>query len=227
MSTLYIVATPIGNLGDISHRAARVLGEVDTVVCEDTRVTKKLLNHLKIEKSTLSYHAQSGEKRVLEILDMLRGGEDLAVVSDAGTPGINDPGGKLVARVAKELGDSVAIVPIPGPSAVGTALSVAGFPAEHFVYLGFPPNKKGRNVFFKNAVAHKETVVFLESPYRILKALESLAELMPNRQMVVMRELTKLHETLYRGTVEEVTEQLKNDTVKGEFVVVLAPQKRN
>jgi 16S rRNA (cytidine1402-2'-O)-methyltransferase len=221
MATLYIVATPLGNLEDISRRAERVLREVDSVVSEDTRVTGKLLHHLGIQKPMLAYHARSSTLRTVEIIDLLRQGKNLALVSDAGTPGINDPGGKLVERVARELGQTVTITPVPGPSTVATALSVSGFPAERFRYLGFPPHKKGRPTFFRELAALPETIVFLESPYRILKALEALAVELPGRELAVMRELTKLHETIYRGTPREVTNQLKNDTVKGEFVVVI------
>lgn len=223
MSHLFIVATPIGNLEDISPRAERVLREVDVVICEDTRVTGKLLRHLGIQKQMLSYHARSSTLRSGEIIELLRRGKNLALVSDAGTPAINDPGGKLVARVIRELGASATITPIPGPSAVATALSVAGFPAERFCYLGFPPHKKGRQTFFREIAAMPETVVFLESTHRILKALAALVESIPTREIVVMRELTKLHETIYRGTPTEVTELLKNDTIKGEFVVVIGP----
>lgn len=223
MNTLFIVATPIGNLEDLSRRAERILREVDLVVCEDTRVTGKLLHHFGIQKPMLSYHARSSTVRADDIIRELRAGKNLALVSDAGTPGINDPGGKLVELVAREFGRSVAITPIPGSSAVATALSVAGFPAEHFRYLGFPPHKKGRQTFFRDLAAMPETVVFLESTHRILKAMAALIEYQPHRKIAVMRELTKLHETIYRGTPMEVTEALKNDTIKGEFVVVLGP----
>ncbi|MBI4133721.1 16S rRNA (cytidine(1402)-2'-O)-methyltransferase, partial [Candidatus Uhrbacteria bacterium] len=174
MSLLYIVATPIGNLEDTSSRALRILGEVDMIVCEDTRVTKKLLDRYHIHKPLISYHAHSPEKRILEIVDLLKDGKNLALVSDAGTPGINDPGGALVERVVRTCGDTVVIVPLPGPSTVATVLSISGFPAERFVYLGFSPHKKGREKFFREVASRDETVVFLESPYRILKALASL-----------------------------------------------------
>lgn len=223
---LYIVATPIGNLEDFSPRAERVLREVDIILCEDTRVTKKLLNRFKIEKPLLSFHAQSNEKRMQEIVDALRAGKNCALVSDAGTPGINDPGGKLVERVVRVLGDDIKIIPIPGPSAVATALSAAGFPSERFHYMGFPPNKKGREKFFTQVATTKETIVFLESPHRILKALEQMERSIPEREIVVMRELTKLFETMYRGTPKKVTERIKNDTIKGEFVVVVGPIKK-
>lgn len=223
MSTLFIVATPIGNLEDLSRRAERTLREADLIICEDTRVTGKLLHHFGIQKPMLSYHARSSTVRAGEIIAELRGGKHIALVSDAGTPGINDPGGKLVELVRRELGDTVTITPVPGPSTVTTALSVSGFPAEHFRYLGFPPHKKGRQTFFRELANIPETVVFLESPYRIMKALDLLVEYQPNRNIAIMRELTKLHETIYRGTPIEVTQALKNDTIKGEFVAVLGP----
>lgn len=223
MSHLFIVATPLGNLEDTSRRAERILREVDIVVCEDTRVTGKLLHHLGLKKPLLSYHARSSTICANKIIELLRVGKNLALVSDAGTPGINDPGGKLIQRIVRELGRSVTIVPIPGPSVIATALSVSGFPAERFRYLGFPPHKKGRQTFFRELAEIKETVVFLESPYRILKALAALTECVPNRQITVMRELTKFYETIYRGTPIEVTEQLKNGTVRGEFVIIIGP----
>lgn len=161
--------------------------------------------------------------RAGEIIELLRAGKNVALVSDAGTPGINDPGGKLVELITRELGASVTITPIPGPSTVATALSISGFPAERFRYLGFPPHKKGRQTFFRELIEMEETVVFLESTHRILKALAALNECIPNRQIAVMRELTKLHETTYRGTPAEVTNQLKNDTIKGEFVIAIGP----
>ena len=141
---LYIVTTPIGNLEDFSPRAQRILNEVDFIACEDTRVTKKLTDHFNIQKSLISFHAQSSAVKMKEILDLLQEGNDLALVSDAGTPGINDPGGKLIEEALKLFGDEISIIPIPGPSALTTILSISGFPAEHFTYLGFPPNKKGR-----------------------------------------------------------------------------------
>lgn len=221
MSTLYIVATPIGNLEDFSRRAERILREVDLVLCEDTRVTKKLLNHFGIATAAISFHTHSSAQRTHEIIEQLREGKNLALVSDAGTPGINDPGGRLIEDVVRGCGESVSIVPIPGPSAAVAALSISGFPTDRFCYLGFPPHKKGREKFFRAVAANEDTVVFLESTYRILKALASLAFVMPERQLIVARELTKMFETVYRGTALEVTEALKSDTIKGEFVVVV------
>lgn len=225
MSTLYIVATPIGNLEDLSRRAERILREVDIIVCEDTRVTKKLLDRYEIQKQLISYHVQSPEMRMKEIIDLLCSGKNMALVSDAGTPSINDPGGKLVERVFRELADNVKIMAIPGPSTVAAALSISGFPADRFVYLGFPPHKKGREKFFKALHDIPDTIVFLESPYRIMKALKSMTELIPARSIMVGRELTKIYETTHRGTPREVTNMLKSDTIKGEFVVVIRAQK--
>ncbi|MDP3985444.1 MAG: 16S rRNA (cytidine(1402)-2'-O)-methyltransferase [bacterium] len=219
--TLFIVATPIGNLNDLSRRAMETLQAADVVLCEDTRVTGKLLAHFEIRRPLLSYHAHSNEMRTQEIIALLKEGKQLALVSDAGTPGINDPGGKLVERVVAELKDTVSIVPIPGPSAPIAALSASGFPADSFVYLGFPPHKKGRESFFRMIAAEEETVVFLESTHRILKALASLEQVIPNRQIMVARELTKMFETIYRGIPNEVTTRLTRDKIKGEFVVVV------
>ncbi len=221
MSTLYIVATPIGNLEDLSPRAERMLREVDIIICEDTRVTAKLCARFSIEKKLISYHAQSPEARMTEIVHFLREGKNMALVSDAGTPGINDPGGKLVERVVGTCGASVRIIPIPGPSTVATALSISGFPADRFVYLGFPPQKKGREKFFKALHEIHDTIVFLESTYRIMKAMASMSEAIPTRQIMVGRELTKMFETTYRGTPAEVTAALQSGTIKGEFVVVV------
>lgn len=221
MATLYIVATPIGNLEDVSCRAERILREVDLILCEDTRVTKKLLNHFGIATQTISFHTHSAISRTREIIDGLAAGKNMALVSDAGTPGINDPGGRLIEEVVRQCGEAVSIVPIPGPSAVIAALSISGFPTDSFQYLGFPPHKKGREKFFRAVAAAECTTVFLESPYRILKALESLETLMPERHMMIGRELTKMFESVYRGTPSEVTAALKSDTVKGEFVVVV------
>ncbi len=216
---LYVVATPIGNLGDITARALGVLRGVAAVVCEDTRVTRKLLTHFGISTVTLSYHHHSPPAVVAGLLDRLRGGESLAYVSDAGTPGLSDPGGKLVAAVAQA---GIRVVPIPGPAAVTAALSVAGLNAQHYVFLGFPPHKKGRQTFFRNVAGSEYPVVFYESTHRIGKALAELERLTPERQLVVCRELTKAFEAVYRGTAAQVAEQLQASSSKGEFVVVVS-----
>lgn len=221
MNNLYIIATPIGNLEDITLRALNVLREVDLILCEDTRITKRLLDKYQINKPTLSYHQHSGLQKVNEIINLLKDGKNLALVSDAGTPGISDPGNRLVEEVAKQLPDTK-IIPIPGPCAAIAALSISGFSTDKFVFLGFPPHKKGRETFFKNLAEEKRTVVFYESPHRILKCLNQLEQyLESDRQIVVCRELTKMFETIYRGTIFDVQKQLENDKIKGEFVVVI------
>ncbi len=219
MTHLYIISTPIGNLKDISQRAIETLKEVDLILAEDTRITKRLLDRYEIKKPTLSFHQHSNLKKSEYILEKIKEGKDLALVSDAGTPGINDPGGKLIEFLLKELSD-LKIIPIPGPSALTTALSISGFPADRFVFLGFPPIKKRRKTFFKELSQVKETIVLYESPYRILKTLDQLKEVI-QRDIVLCRELTKKFETIYRGSVEEVIIQLNQDKIKGEFVIVI------
>lgn len=250
MSKLYIVATPIGNLEDISMRALRILGEVDFVLCEDTRVTAKLFGHFNIKTKKIAYHQHSDDKRINEIIELLRTGHDLALVSDAGTPGISDPGGKLVAEAIDKLGDEVDIESIPGPSAVTAALSITGIPTEKFVFLGFPPHKKGRKTFVEHIADSIFPVVVYESKHRIIKFLEELQAMneeikkhneeveafnmrvvtrdkkerkIPVTSVVVCRELSKMHETVYRGDLDETIEKIKNNQgdQKGEFVVVV------
>ncbi|HUO75791.1 MAG TPA: 16S rRNA (cytidine(1402)-2'-O)-methyltransferase [Candidatus Paceibacterota bacterium] len=221
MGTLYIVATPIGNLSDISERALTVLGTVDAVFCEDTRVTRKLLDHYDIPTRVFAYHQHSDEKVETDIARILSEGKSLALVSDAGTPGINDPGGRLIADLLTRMPD-LTVVPIPGANAAVTALSVSGFPADRYQYWGFIPHKKGRQTFFSELAACEDTVVFYESKHRVLKTLQSLTETSPTRRFVVARELTKKFETLYRGTPGEILQALGEDPL-GEFVIVAAP----
>ncbi|MBL7141977.1 16S rRNA (cytidine(1402)-2'-O)-methyltransferase [Patescibacteria group bacterium] len=216
---LYIVATPIGNLKDVTLRALEILKSVDLILCEDTRQTKKLLDHYKIKRSLLSYHQHSKISRLNQIFKLLEQGKDLALVSDAGTPGISDPGNKLISQIIKQ---SAIIVPIPGPSALTTALSVCGFPADKFIFYGFLPQKKRKEKILKEIVDSKITSVFYESPYRIIKTLRKLEELGLNKKIVVCRELTKKFETVYRGSITGVINQLNKDTVKGEFVIVIS-----
>jgi len=177
MPTLYIVATPIGNLEDISMRAIRVLGSVDFVLCEDTRVTKRLLDHYKIHTPTISYHTHSDEKKINEILNLLASDKNLALVTDAGTPGISDPGGKLIEKVLEKLGDDIKIESVPGPSAVTAALSISGISTDKFIFMGFPPHKKGRQTFLKKIIRSEWPVVVYESKHRIIKFLEELKEI--------------------------------------------------
>ncbi len=263
MPTLYIVATPIGNLEDISFRAIRILSEVDFVLCEDTRVTKVLLDHYKINTPTMSYHQHSDLKQTEKIIAMLDGGKNIALVSDAGTPGISDPGGKLVQAVLEKLGDDIKAESVPGPSAATAALSISGIPTDKFVFMGFPPHKKGRQTFISKILDSEYPVVVYESKHRIIKFLEELKSLAKEKEredserirnyelrirgrkellskkmkatvnqkfqaanltsVVVCRELSKMHETVYRGDIETIIEKItadKNDQ-KGEFTVII------
>ena len=218
---LYIIATPIGNLGDLSFRSLDILKNVDLILCEDTRVTKKLLARYKIFKPTTSYHQHSKITKNKYVLEELKQGKNLALVSDAGTPTISDPGAKLIDYLIKEL-PSLKITPIPGPSALITALSISGFSSDKFVFLGFPPIKKKRKKFFQEIADSKYVVVFYESPHRILKTLGELEIVLDfQRGIVVCRELTKKFETVYRGNIEEIIEQINSDKIKGEFVVIV------
>ena len=236
MPTLYIIATPIGNLEDITLRALRVLKEVDMILCEDTRMTQKLLQKYDIKTPTLSYHSHSGLAKVEKIFELLEEGKNLALVSDAGTPTISDPGVLLVSQIREHfkvgpLGSprsdlGVSIVPVPGPSAVIAALSASGLPSSDFLFLGFLPRKKGRETLFKEIALSKRTTVFYESPHRILKTLESLKKhLDEKRRIVVARELTKIYEEMVTGTTEEMLRYFEKnkDKVKGEFVVMVDP----
>lgn len=228
MADLFIVATPIGNLEDISLRAIRVLKEVDIILCEDTRVTRKLLSRYDIKTSVLSYHQHSQLKKVNYIADLLEKGRNFALVSDSGTPGISDPGNKLIEFLVKEDID-VVIIPIPGCSALISAASISGFPMDRFTFLGFPPHKKKRNKFFEELLRQlvdlKHPVIFYESPHRIIKTLEEISnksqEVNLNLQVVVCRELTKKFETIYRGTINEVIKKIKDDKIKGEFTIII------
>ena len=222
---LFIVATPIGNLKDVSERMLETLRSVDLILCEDTRVTAKLLAKYGIEKPLQSYHQHSDQKKIDRILDELDQDKNIALVTDAGTPGISDPGGMLVAEALRRFEDKIEIIPIPGPSAITTALSISGFPADEFMFLGFPPHKKGRKKFFDRLQEIKSTIVLYESTHRILKTLSELDQKITGRSLFVGRELTKLHETIYRGTTTKVTDELKSGSIKGEFVIVISPTK--
>ena len=226
MATLFIVATPIGNLEDLSMRALRILKEVDFILCEDTRVTKKILNYYQIEKPILSYHQHSRLKKVNYILELLKQGKNLALVSDAGTPGISDPGGKLINFLIKTPGLVIKIVPIPGPSAATAAASISGLPMDKFLFLGFPPTKRKRKKFFQEVIKSKYPVIFYESPYRIIKTLKELSSFISDREVVVCRELTKKFETIYRGEIEEVIKEIEKDIIKGEFVIIVESDRR-
>ena len=257
MGNFFIVATPIGNLGDISLRALEILKNVDFILCEDTRVTEKLLSHYDIKKPVLSYHQHSELKRVKDILDLLKSGKNLALVSDAGTPGIADPGNKLVSQIIAvgqqaegvkrgkgatpssilpsdghwrrggvrevplSMPGDVNIIPIPGACALTAAASVAGFNMDKFVFMGFPPAKNKRKKFFEKVISSEYPVIFYESTYKILKALEELKNLSSGLEIAVFRELTKKFETIYRGKIGDVLETLKTGETRGEFAVVV------
>ncbi len=223
MGILYIIATPLGNLKDLSFRALESLKEVDLIACEDTRQTSKLLAHYEISKPLVSYFQHSKFSKIEWIFENLKEGKKVALVTDAGTPGISDPGGKLIEELLRLSGGRLKIVPIPGPCAAIAALSISGFPTDKFLFLGFPPHKKGRETYFKEISQAEQTIVFYESAHRIIKALEKIKELMPEREVVVCRELTKMFESVYRGRAEEILNILNSDAnnQKGEFVIVI------
>lgn len=223
MAILYVVATPIGNLEDITLRAIRVLGEVDYVLCEDTRMTRKLLSHYDIKTPTISYHANSKITKLEKILEMLEEGKNLALVSDAGTPTISDPGVQLVESIREKLPD-VKVLSVPGASALTAAISVAGVPCARFEFLGFLPHKKGRETIFSEIASKDTTTVFYESPHRIIKTLESLAQHCPEKNVSISRELTKIYESFVSGTPAEVLQYYdeNKEEIRGEFVVILS-----
>jgi 16S rRNA (cytidine1402-2'-O)-methyltransferase len=215
---LFVVGTPIGNLGDVSSRASQILSDADSIACEDTRVTKKLLDKLGIKKKVISYHQHSCDKTINNIIDFIKSGKTVALVTDAGTPGISDPGGKLVEACVK---NNINIIPIPGACALTAAISISGFPTDRFTFLGFPPNKKGREKYFHELSKIEHAIIIYESTHRIEKTLNQLPS---DRQIVVCRELTKLHETIYRGTSSKILDELNKTSSKGEFVIILAPK---
>jgi 16S rRNA (cytidine1402-2'-O)-methyltransferase len=226
LGSLFIVGTPIGNLSDITERAKKTFEDVDVILCEDTRVTQHMLHAFGMNKTLMSYHQHSDDLRVKDIALLLKEGKSLALVSDAGTPGISDPGGMLVEALVKMLGDELKIISIPGPSALISALSVSGFPADEFLFLGFPPHKKGRQTYFKRLSTISSTMVYYESTHRIEKSMQELANVVGDRSVVVCRELTKIYETIYRGTASEILAKLKTTSIKGEFVVVIGPKRK-
>lgn len=217
----------------MTHRAIETLKSVDLVLCEDTRVTRHLLDHYAIGTGTMSYHAQSKISKHEKIIEMLREGKSLALVSDAGTPTISDPGVMLIEMIKKEFPDAgpngeagrVKIIAIPGASALTAALSISGIPSPQFTFYGFLPHKKGRETIFKEIAAGDRTSVFYESPHRIEKTLESLAKHLPeNKKVVIARELTKMFEETVSGTANETLDYFKQnpDKVRGEFVVIIS-----
>ena len=233
MSKFYVIATPIGNMGDITLRAIETLKSVDLILCEDTRQTKKILEKYNINKPTMSYPSDDivgknsrQSNKLAKIFELLEEGKNLALVSDAGTPTISDPGAMLVSQIKIHFshGVDVQVVPIPGPSAVITALSASGLPTHEFTFLGFLPHKKGRETLFKEITESKRTMVFYESPHRILKTLESLTKFCSNKKVCIARELTKIYEEFKTGSPMELLEYFnKNpEKQKGEFTVIVS-----
>ena len=220
MAKLYIIATPVGNLKDITFRAIEALKEADLILCEDTRHTLNLLEHYEIKKPLWSYHQHTKINKIENILDLLSQGKTLALVSDAGTPGVSDPGNKLIEQIIQQE-PAVQIIPIPGASAVAALASISGFPTDKFTFMGFPPQKNKREKFFIEATSSQYSVIFYESPYRIIKALESIEKLAPDIDVVVGRELTKKFETIYRGKASRIKEALVKEGPRGEFAVII------
>lgn len=227
MSVLRIVATPIGNLEDITLRALRVLKESDFILCEDTRLSKRLLDRYDIKTPLISFHQHSGQMKIEKVITLLKEGHELALVTDAGTPGISDPGGKLIELVREHLGSEVLIESVPGPSAITTAISIAGSGFDRFLFLGFLPNRKGRQSKVKEIFASKYPVVLYESKHRIVKLMEELrAESIANGQNIkvsLARELTKINESFYCTNIDDILARFKEKplSLKGEFVVLI------
>lgn len=220
-STLYIVATPIGNLEDMTYRAVRILGEVDLIAAEDTRHSLKLLNHFGIAKPLTSYFDHNQQFKGERILNALRHGKSVALISDAGTPCISDPGYQLVRDAVAE---NIPVVAVPGACAAIAALSASGLPTDSFTFAGFPPSRQGkRRSFLAGLTALPGTLILYEAPHRVIETLRDIREVLGERQVVVARELTKIYEELLRGTVSEVLEALSFGKVRGEVVLLLEP----
>lgn len=218
---LFVVATPIGNMEDITLRAMHVLNAADMIVCEDTRVAKKLLFRYEIvEKTLLAISQHAPEDKIRRILDALAEGKQVALISDAGTPGLSDPGNEIVAAAVAA---GYVVSPVPGASALAAIVSVAGINMQEFLFKGFPPHKKGRQTYFTEVTASVVPVIYYDSPHRVLKNLELLQSLAPDKRVIVGRELTKMFEEVVRGSVAEILDHFAaNPTkVKGEFVVVV------
>lgn len=216
---LYICGTPIGNLDDMTYRAVDVLKNAALIACEDTRRTSKLLNHFKIDNKLTSYHEHNENKKSEELISKLKDGYDIALVSDAGMPGISDPGLIIIKRAIE---NNIDVIPIPGPTALISALVVSGIEAKRFTFFGFVPKKgKERDEFIKDLINEEKTSIFYESPYRITKIFKQLSEKIPERKSAVIREISKMHEEKIYGTVGEVYNKIKSRQLKGEIVAVL------
>lgn len=222
--TLYIVSTPIGNLEDISMRALRVLGEADVIAAEDTRHTRKLLGHYGISKKIISYWGEREKAKAEEVMEMLGDGLSVALVSDSGTPGISDPGAVLIRRAVEE---GVQLVSVPGPSALVAALSLSGLPTEEFTFVGFLSAKKNSRLKRLRELAFEpRTLVIYESPHRLAETLIDIEEVFPERRTALVKELTKMHEEVLRGTPTEIIDGLEEKTIAGEYVIVLGGKEK-
>jgi 16S rRNA (cytidine1402-2'-O)-methyltransferase len=219
--SLYIVSTPIGNLKDITLRAIETLKEVDFIICEDTRVTSVLLKHYDIHKELVSMNARTESKKIPQLVKRIKNGAKCALVSDAGTPAISDPGVRLISEAIK---NEIEIIPVPGVSALTAALTISGLPTDSFVFEGFLPLKKGRSTKLKELADEERTIVLFESTHRTEKLIKELNEIMPERYIVICRELTKKFEEVRRGFPQELLETFNESINKGEFVVVIAPK---
>lgn len=215
---LYIVATPIGNLEDMTLRGIRILKEVNYIFAEDTRVTKKLLNHFEIENTVYRYDEFTKMHQIANIINLLKEGKDIALVTDAGTPCISDPGYELVDAAHKE---GIKVVPIPGASALTASASVAGLSMRRFCFEGFLPKKKGRQTLLKSLTEEERTIVIYESPFRIEKTLRDIEQFIGVREVVIIREITKIYEEIMRGTTTELIERLAKNPIKGEIVLLI------
>ncbi|MFN3134594.1 MAG: 16S rRNA (cytidine(1402)-2'-O)-methyltransferase [Candidatus Kryptonium sp.] len=216
---LYVVSTPIGNLDDITFRAVEVLKSVDLIACEDTRRTLILLEKFNIAKKLVSYYNYNERQRTEELISHLKSGKNIALVSDSGTPGISDPGYILIRRAIEE---NIQVIPIPGPTAFVSALVVSGLPMDEFVFVGFLPHKKGRKTKLQKLAQEERTIILYESPHRLLKTLNEILEIFGDREITIAKELTKVHEEVFRGRISEVLNKLTPDKIKGEFVIVIS-----
>src|SRR5690554_5551585 len=220
MSKLYVIPTPIGNLEDLTFRGLRLLKEVDFILAEDTRTTGKLLQHYEISNQLIAYHIHNEHKMVERLIDQIKAAESAAIVSDAGTPSISDPGFLLIRAC---IANGIEVICLPGPSAIIPAIVGCGFPCDSFVFEGFLPHKKGRQTMWKNIAEEKKSVVLYESPHRLIKALKEMTEfLAEDRQICVAREISKIHETFHRGTAAELLQYFEKNAPKGEIVIVIS-----
>ena len=217
--TLYIVSTPIGNLEDITLRALRILKEVDVIAAEDTRHSLKLLNHYGISKPLISFWREREKLKSADVLELLYSGQSVALISDAGTPGISDPGAVLI---KKAIAENIQVVSIPGPSALISALSLSGLPTEEFTFIGFLPSKKSqRQKVLKDLCLEPRTLIFFEAPHRITDTLKDMEEIFVERKAAVIKEITKIHEGVLRGSISEIRSKLEKTKIAGEYVIIL------